>query len=79
MENVRRIYTGPEWEGFWNDLGLDFLHFADIGLDPQTPDSEVWRRCQRESLVLVTANRNSDGPESLGAMIATENQPACPR
>jgi hypothetical protein len=26
-------------------------------------------------LVLVTANRNTDGPDSLGAMIATENRP----
>src|SRR6476660_4202031 len=75
MENVRRIYTGAEWGGFWRDLGLEFLSFADVGLDPEAPDSLIWRTCQRDGFVLVTANRNSDGPDSLGAMIATENGP----
>lgn len=75
MENARRIFTGSEWGAFWQDLGLEFLWFTDVGLNPETPDSVVWRTCQREGLVLVTANRNSEGPESLGMVIATENGP----
>jgi hypothetical protein len=35
----------------------------------------VWRTCQREGLVLVTANRNQRGPDSLESVIQSENQP----
>jgi hypothetical protein len=73
MENVRRIYEGTEWSDFWSDLGIEFLQFPDVGLSAPAKDSVIWRTCQREGLVLVTANRNADGPDSLGAMIETEN------
>lgn len=77
MENVRRTLTGSEWGGFWYDLGLELLQCADVGLDPAAPDSVVWRYCQQESLVLVTANRNCDDADSLEATIAAENTPDC--
>ena len=75
MENVRWVFEGPEWRDFWVDLGLELLEFRDVGLAESTPDSEIWRLCQREGLVLVTANRNDDGPDSLAAMIRNENTP----
>ena len=73
MENIRLIYEQTDWNDFWNDLGAVYLLFEDVGLSRHSPDSEIWRTCQRENLVLVTANRNNDGPDSLGAMIETEN------
>ena len=33
----------------------------------------VWRRCQERQLILLTNNRNDDGPESLEATIRTLN------
>jgi hypothetical protein len=73
MERVRQVFHSTEHSDFWSDLSVEFLRFSDVGLDPDALDSEIWRLCQRDGLVLVTANRNHDGPDSLGAMIETEN------
>lgn len=43
--------------------------FRDVGLDQAARDGDVWDMCQREGLVLITANRNDDGPDSLEAVI----------
>src|SRR5207237_9235382 len=50
--------------------------FQDLGLLPETSDSVVWQRCQQEELVLLTANLNSKGPDSLEATIRALNTPA---
>ena len=63
------------WVAFWEYLGVTNETFADIGLAEGAPDSEVWRASQREQLVLITANRNNDGPDSLEATIRSENTP----
>jgi hypothetical protein len=63
------------WAEFWDHLGLVLETFANVGLTDGAPDAEVWRTCQRERLVLITANRNDDGPDSLESTIRTENTP----
>lgn len=50
--------------------GVAFASFADVGLTAGTPDRDVWAFCQRERWVLLTANRNNDGPDSLNAAMA---------
>ena len=54
-------------------MGLEFASFFEFGLVFCSPDSEAWRVCQREELMLITANRNHDGTDSLGATIRSEN------
>jgi len=61
------------WEDFWRALGLVLETFADLELEAATADSVVWRTCQQEQLILITANRNNDGPDSLEATIQAEN------
>jgi hypothetical protein len=61
------------WIDYWNRLGLVLETFDGIGLENETPDNEVWRTCQREQVVLITANRNNDGPDSLEATILAES------
>ena len=63
------------WAEFWDHLGIVLEVFPNVGLTDRAPDVEVWRTCQREQLVLVTANRNHDGPDSLEATIRSENTP----
>jgi uncharacterized membrane protein len=41
-----------------------WLEFWDIGLDPATTDALIWRHCQDHQLLLLTSNRNDDGPDS---------------
>jgi hypothetical protein len=60
---------------FWEHLKLRTPTFSDLGLAADTPDIIVWELCQREGLVLLTANRNYEGPDSLEAAIRTLSTP----
>lgn len=75
VERLVDHLLATSWAEFWDHLGITLELFADIGLAGAAPDSEVWRTCQREQLVLITANRNNDGPDSLEATILAENTP----
>jgi len=44
-------------------------------LDITAPDSPVWRTCQERGIVLITGNRNAEGPESLESTIRDHNTP----
>jgi hypothetical protein len=59
----------------WHHLNLTTPTFAELGLHPRSPDTNVWLMCQAEQLVLITANRNDDGPDSLEATIRTHGTP----
>jgi hypothetical protein len=60
----------------WEVLHLTPVSLADLGLQSDASDREVWEACQRAQVVLLTANRNDDGPESLEATIQQHNTPA---
>jgi predicted nuclease of predicted toxin-antitoxin system len=68
-----QIMQSPAWAGFWQALGLVLLQFDDVGLTDQATDLEIWQRCQQRQLILVTNNRNDDGPDSLEAAIRHHN------
>jgi len=57
----------------WEFLHLAPVSFADLGLPPDASDRAVWEVCQRAQVILLTANRNDDGPESLEATIQQHN------
>lgn len=75
VDHLVVLMQAEPWKEFWDHLNLQYLHFADVGLDADTPDSVVWRTCQDRQLVLITDNRNLDSPESLEATIRSENAP----
>ena len=52
------LVQAEPWKLFWDDLGIQYRHFSDVGLAPEAADSLVWETCQQEELVLVTDNRN---------------------
>ena len=64
---------GEAWRDFWDYLQLQYVTFADVGLQLSDPDAIVWRRCQESQLLLLTDNRNDDGPDSLEATIRSRN------
>ncbi len=68
---VKRI-VASDWLEYWNHIGIALEEFGNVGLVDLSPDQQVWRTCQREQLVLITANRNRDGPDSLEATIQSE-------
>jgi hypothetical protein len=60
-----------EWAEFWADLAVRIVTFEDLGLTVDAPDVEIWEICQREQLVLITGNRNSEHGASLEYSIRT--------
>ena len=64
---------GGSWASGEEQLKTPTLTFADVGLAPDTSDSLAWQLCQGQGLVLVTANRNDDGPDSLEATLRKHN------
>ncbi len=72
---VVSVWTSPVWRDIWRALDLRVENFRTLKLSRHAPDTLIWRTCQAEELVLVTGNRNHDGPDSLEAVIRTENQP----
>jgi hypothetical protein len=63
------------WRDYWDYLELRYLTFADLGLDAADVDAAVWTRCQERQALLITNNRNDDGPDSLSATIRIRNTP----
>lgn len=75
VRGIHSIWLTDTWRELWQDLGLSVYSFQMLGLSRESTDAVVWRTCQREAVVLITGNRNEDRPESLEAVIRTENQP----
>ena len=60
----------------WEVLHLTPGLLADLRLQSDASDRDVWEACQRAQVVLLTANRNDDGSESLEATLQQHNTPA---
>lgn len=72
--DLLRILQSPDWLAWWVEIGCKTETFASLGLAENTPDDVVWETCQARQIVLVTGNRNNDGPDSLQATILRLNQ-----
>jgi hypothetical protein len=69
------------WSAFtveqWRALGVASLStMAEAGIDPNSSDRDVWQFSQANHLLLLTGNRNMDGPDSLGQTIEDLNGPS---
>ena len=70
------ILLSEEWSEIWTSLNIPLRTFASLGLNRDAPDTEIWRICQKEELVLITNNRNDDVTDSLESTIRVHNTPA---
>ncbi len=59
------IWTSDRQREIWNGLGLVVESFPTLGQSDDASDALIWTACEREQLVLITGNRNNDGPSSL--------------
>ncbi len=71
---VHYLVTGT-WKDLWKTLSMKVETFASLELEEEAPDVVVWQACQARGVLLVTGNRNSQGPDSLEVAIRTFNQP----
>jgi len=76
VELLRLTLEGDYWGELWASLAMPVLNFADLSLAANTSDVVIWRLCQQRQLLLITANRNKEGLDSLEATIQNENTPS---
>jgi hypothetical protein len=69
------VWNSLEWLDIWQPLGCQIYRFANFGLGRGSPDSQIWEVCQQHGIVLLTGNRNDDGPDSLEATMQRLNTP----
>jgi hypothetical protein len=77
LEVLLRTLLSDDWLDMWNELDVPVLTFVGLGLAPDVDDVTLWRTCQHEQVVLITNNRNAEGPESLQYVLDTETTIAC--
>jgi predicted nuclease of predicted toxin-antitoxin system len=75
VDLLMTLMRGEPWREMCEDLHIDYVHFSDVGLDRQATDADIWNFCQERECVLITNNRNDDGPESLETAIRQQNTP----
>jgi hypothetical protein len=75
VRRIADICESPPWLEFWHDLGCDRCTFQELGLAIDATDAAIWHACQDADVLLITANRNADGIDSLGVTIREHNRP----
>ena len=70
-----RLFHHESRRELWHFLNLAVLTFEDLALAPDATDEEVWHVCQKAEAILITANRNADGEESLQTIILSHLTP----
>ena len=76
MQVLLRLLTSAEWHALWTELAVRVESFASLGVPTHTPDATLWQLCQTQHIMLITGNRNEDGPASLEATIQASNTPS---
>jgi hypothetical protein len=70
-----RLWTSEAWQSVWESLACEVASCARLGIPYDTSDRDLWQLCQQCEIVLLTANRNDAGPDSLEATIRALNEP----
>jgi hypothetical protein len=75
MQVLLRLLTSAEWHTLWTELAVHVESFMSLDIPTDTLDATLWRLCQTQQIILLTGNRNEDGPSSLEATIQVFNTP----
>jgi hypothetical protein len=67
------ILESDAWREFWRKADCSVATFEELELDQTASDAVVWHVCQERQIILITSNRNREGPDSLEATIRTSN------
>jgi hypothetical protein len=76
MQVLLCLLTSAEWHTLWTELAVRVESFASLGVPVDALDAALWRLCQTQQIVLITGNRNQEGPESLETVIQAANTPS---
>jgi hypothetical protein len=75
VELLRHVWESATWREVWTSLAAPLHTFARLGLPANASDAAVWQFCQQNELVLLSANRNQEGPDCLESTIRNHNTP----
>ena len=67
------VCRSQAWRTYWLELKVRICSFHSLNLDRCIKDGPLWEICQQQEIVLVTANRNDDGDDSLQATLRRHN------
>ncbi len=74
IEGYARILLGSMASQGWLELiSLNFITFKEINLSIFSNDRVVWQVAQTNRMILLTANRNMEGEDSLEKVLREEN------
>jgi predicted nuclease of predicted toxin-antitoxin system len=70
------LIQGTLAAGGWLDLlSIQFVTLDQVGLAANTDDRTIWRFAQSNQMLLLTANRNAKGKDSLEQTMREEGSP----
>jgi len=73
---MKQLFSGSIALRRWLDIvAIELVTFADVGLPADSDDRVVWRFAQANQMLLLTANRNAKGEDSLERVMREENTP----
>jgi hypothetical protein len=70
---LRSVLESSDWLDLWQQSQCAFQTLASLGLSEEISDRVLWHECQQRNLVLLTINRNAEGPDALEAVIRERN------
>ncbi len=71
---ILRLLQQDYRQEFWESLAFSIPTFEELGLSPDASDWDIWQVCQREGLLLITANRSQKEADSLESAIRLLNK-----
>ena len=78
LQIIFRLFQEESRREIWNWLNCATPSFEDLGFPSNASDRDIWRKCQEESLVLITANRNKKESDSLESTISNPKRSDMP-
>ncbi len=67
------LWSSLQTEGWVDLVPMRFVHFSEVNLPATSRDRDIWHFAQAQQLVLLTANRNMEGMDSLEQTIRDSN------
>ena len=66
LDGYAIIFLGILTKGTWLEFtSVQFVTFREVGLAMESSDRVVWRYAQEHQMMILTANRNMKGEDSL--------------
>lgn len=65
LEMILQRLQSERWRDVWESLDVGVQTFDGLALPRDVDDDVLWQMCQQRGVILITSNRNADGPTSL--------------